>query len=199
MRLKTIHHLEECKLILNTRIMTAKIYAITLHNRPVYVGFTIRSLDERFVEHCKPSNTCNVLARAIKKYGKSAFRIELITEHEDEEFALTVLEPMYIATYGTSVKNGGYNLSDGGEGTIGFKFSKKQRENVSVAQKKRFANKQEVDKVRKGVQSLWQNDEYRKRQSKSHQGKSVSAETRKKLSDKLKAYHQAKKSIKDNP
>ena len=58
------------------------IYKITcLVNQKVYVGQTIKNIEVRFKEHLKDSERFDYpLYRAIKKYGKENFIVELIEE-----------------------------------------------------------------------------------------------------------------------
>ena len=69
--------------------MLGKIYKITNKiNGKVYVGQTTKTLKERFEKHCwgttkKDSYHFNMaIKKAIKKYGKENFTIELIEEVE---------------------------------------------------------------------------------------------------------------------
>ena len=69
--------------------MLGKIYKITNHiNGKIYVGQTTKSLKERFQKHCwgtteNDSYHLNMaIKKAIKKYGKENFTIELIEEVE---------------------------------------------------------------------------------------------------------------------
>lgn len=53
------------------------IYKITnVINDKVYIGQTVRNLEERMAEHFRHDNT--VIDKALKKYGKDAFKIEII-------------------------------------------------------------------------------------------------------------------------
>lgn len=95
--------------------MSGKIYAISLHGRPVYVGFTSQTIEQRFREHCRHAlgKRHSKLYSAMRKYGIEAFTIQLITEHEDEDYALNVLEPLYIAAWGT--QQNAYNMTHGSD------------------------------------------------------------------------------------
>ena len=77
-----------------------------------YIGKTIKSLKERLKRHCK-KNSCVRLYRAIQKYGKSNFSIEILGVFLEE--LLNEAEKAGIIDYGTLSPNG-YNLTTGGEG-----------------------------------------------------------------------------------
>lgn len=98
--------------------MLGKIYKITnLVNGKIYVGQTTKSLNERFQRHCwgtteKDSYHLNMaIKKAIKKYGKSNFTIELIEEVEADK--LDEREVYWILYYDSY--NKGYNCTIGGQ------------------------------------------------------------------------------------
>ena len=69
--------------------MKGKIYKITNKiNGKIYVGQTTKSLNERFQKHCWGTTQNDkyhlnmAIKKAIKKYGKENFAIELIEEVE---------------------------------------------------------------------------------------------------------------------
>ena len=54
------------------------IYKITnLINGKKYIGQTVNSVEKRFNDHSNPNNDC-YLGRAIRKYGKENFKVELV-------------------------------------------------------------------------------------------------------------------------
>jgi group I intron endonuclease len=98
--------------------MLGKIYKITnLVNGKIYVGQTTKSLKERFQRHCwgtteKDSYHLNMaIKKAIKKYGKNNFTIELIEEVETDK--LDEREVYWISYYDSY--NKGYNCTIGGQ------------------------------------------------------------------------------------
>lgn len=85
----------------------------------VYCGITTRRLRERWNSHKKSKYA---LGCAIRKYGADAFSIETIAESWSFD-DLKELEKLLIEQYGTFAP-GGYNLTKGGDGVLGIKFSK---------------------------------------------------------------------------
>lgn len=96
--------------------MIGYIYKITnIENNKIYIGQSKNDIQIRFKRHLydaidspKPLNT--KFARAIRKYGKDAFKLELIEEVNGTAADLTDREYYYINLYNTVVE--GYNSTD---------------------------------------------------------------------------------------
>lgn len=96
--------------------MRGFIYKITNNvNGKVYIGQTIQTVKERFYQHCATKCSDSVLNmaihRAIKKYGKSNFTIEVIEEVDKD--SLNDREKFWIEYYNSY--NNGYNSTIGGQ------------------------------------------------------------------------------------
>lgn len=96
--------------------MRGFIYKITNNvNGKVYIGQTIQTIKERFYQHCSTKCSDSVLNmaihRAIKKYGKSNFTIEVIEEVDKD--SLNDREKFWIEYYNSY--NNGYNSTRGGQ------------------------------------------------------------------------------------
>jgi group I intron endonuclease len=119
------------------------IYLVRRDSKPVYVGYTSRTLDKRWQEHiCISNNPKFPLHHAIKKHGIDSFTIEMLYESEDELHTLNYMEHHYIWLYRTYKSLGGYNVTIGGEGWSKG-LSKKERNDREKARKRawRKANK----------------------------------------------------------
>ena len=99
--------------------MRGFIYKITNKvNGKSYIGQTIQSVKERFYQHC--ATKCSqailnmVIHKAITKYGKSNFTIEVIEEVESAN--LNDRERYWIRYYDSY--NNGYNSTEGGQDGI---------------------------------------------------------------------------------
>ena len=99
--------------------MRGFIYKITNKiNGKSYIGQTIQSVKERFYQHC--ATKCSqailnmVIHKAINKYGKSNFTIEVIEEVESTN--LNDRERYWIRYYDSY--NNGYNSTEGGQNGI---------------------------------------------------------------------------------
>lgn len=96
--------------------MRGFIYKITNNvNGKIYIGQTIQTVKERFYQHCATKCSDSVLNmaihRAIKKYGKSNFTIEVIEEVDKD--SLNDREKFWIEYYNSY--NNGYNSTRGGQ------------------------------------------------------------------------------------
>ena len=99
--------------------MRGFIYKITNKiNGKSYIGQTIQNVKERFYQHC--ATKCSqailnmVIHKAINKYGKSNFTIEVIEEVESAN--LNDRERYWIRYYDSY--NNGYNSTEGGQDGI---------------------------------------------------------------------------------
>ncbi len=92
-----------------------KIYIITnTVNRKKYVGKTITSLSNRLTKHFNDAKTLNThFSRAIRKYGRDKFQIQLLCRCKTNEHA-NYLECYYINRFKTFSR--GYNSTRGGDG-----------------------------------------------------------------------------------
>lgn len=89
------------------------VYKITnIQNNKVYIGQTIRPVEQRFHRHINDAMN-NILdthfARAIRKYGKDSFKIEIIDTATTQE-ELNEKEQYWIRYY--DAINQGYNETD---------------------------------------------------------------------------------------
>ena len=95
--------------------MTGRIYKIVNDiNDKVYVGQTIQTLTQRFQKHCSKSDDLGqtmAIKKAILKYGKEHFRIELVEECDVS--LLNERERYWIDFYDAYEK--GYNCTKGGQ------------------------------------------------------------------------------------
>ena len=99
--------------------MIGFIYKITNNlNNKCYIGQTIQNVKERFYQHCANKTGEKVLNmaihRAILKYGKHNFKLEVIEEVEQE---LLNEREIYWINYYNSYNNG-YNSTIGGQSFI---------------------------------------------------------------------------------
>lgn len=115
-------------------------YKVTnLSNGKVYVGKT-NNIKIRWSAHQSRALNPNdshynyPISCAIRKYGSNNFQFEILTSCITEE-EVNSHESYYITLYRSNInthgKRFGYNLTDGGEGTVGWKPTNETRNKMS--------------------------------------------------------------------
>ena len=192
------------------------IYKIQFPNDKYYIGLTATSLKRRTKQHkqCVKQGDTKYLYNALRKYDMvDTFElIEIDTADTLEE--LCEKEIRYIEEYNSYYMNGkGYNMTYGGEGTNGYKYTEedkqKQSERLkkynednpdakqknSEAQKKHHENnpnagKEHSERLKKYHEN---NPDAGKKHSEAHKKYFENPEKKQKHSERLKKYHE------DNP
>ena len=115
------------------------VYLISFPNKKYYVGITSTSFEERKRNHLSHANTSNLAVHnAIVKYGKKV-KWEVVDQADNWD-DLTDLEIRYIKEYNSYIDDNGYNLTKGGDGTVGYKHSKEDNLRNSKRRTKYFAD-----------------------------------------------------------
>lgn len=164
-------------------------------NGKCYVGKTVTNLRRRWWGHVKSANagSTNYIHNAIRKHGKDAFDILSLEECDDSD--LSSLEMMWIRLLATNKI--GYNLTEGGDGILGFHHSDETRRKISEAAKQRKTNSMQGRKhsaesiVRMKLSQIGKkhSEATRQKMRESHKNrKPISEETRKKLSESHKCH-----------
>lgn len=109
-------------------------------NKIVYIG---QQIGTKSIEEYKGSGL--LLNRAYKKYGESYFKREIIEYCSVDE--LNDKEKLYIKQYNTKFPHG-YNLTDGGDGNKGLKFTKEQKQKISQSKQGQKYPKEHGEKIR---------------------------------------------------
>ena len=144
------------------------IYLLTNKvNSKVYIGVT-NNYTKRMREHSGAYNNY-LISKAIKKHGWESFHSQILLKTEDADYAYKVAEASFIQQYQSNNTEKGYNLTEGGQGTLGYKVSLETRKKMRDKKLGKKLTPEHIEKI-----------------SKSNQGKLFSKETRKKISKKLK-------------
>ena len=140
-------------------------------NGKKYVGQTVQPLKKRMTQH-----KCNdlVVDRAIKKYGAKNFRYGVIKSCASKE-EMDYWEKFFIVALKSKIPYG-YNMTDGGEGTIGIERTPEYRAKLSV----RFSGENNP------FYGKHHKDETRAKISAKKKGTHHTKETRAKMSEKRK-------------
>lgn len=165
------------------------IYVCTnIVNGKEYVGLTIQTLQERKTEHlfqtkygCK-----SYFHRAIRKYGESNFVWAILEDNIDSFELLKDREKFWIKTKNTFAPKG-YNLTLGGQGSLGRKMSEEAKAKIGNSSRGRIDSAETrmkkgaymrgrkhsaeiIEKIRKSNLGRKRTEETRKRISVSHMG-----------------------------
>jgi len=161
-----------------------------------YIGLTKQTPKERFQGHKEhvAKGTKTALYDSMRKYGIEAFSMQIVAElipsldFDD----LKELEKSIIAQENTMVPFG-YNLTAGGDGTVGYKMKPEQLKRNPASEE----TKRKMSLARKG--KVCHTEESKKKISAVHKGKVVSEETLKKMRIAAKARWtpERKKSVSD--
>lgn len=180
-----------------------------------YIGVTSQKPRIRWKAHVSQARRKSHPSRlhnAINKYGEEAFAFEILKEYVSFE-EMIADEIKLIVEYGTLNPNG-YNLTVGGQGTVGYKWNDEGRKNMSernkgkstahattasvlVTKGKPFTedHKQKISKALTGIKRGKMSIEHRLKIGRAFRGKTrnpMSSEAK----DKLSTAH---KKIQSNP
>ena len=157
--------------------------ATNMVNGKQYVGQTVGSLERRKGGHIsKTLNNRDVchFHNAIRKYNIDNFDWEILHDDIFDIKILNQLEIFYIGFYDTF--DSGYNLTLGGEGSVGYKPSDETRKKLSIVRigkdspmygKKHSAEaKRKMSEAQKGRKCT---DETKRKISEAHKGRKFSA------------------------
>ena len=142
------------------------IYMYTFPNGKRYIGKTKRTLAQRQKYNFTGYESCTVLWKAIQKYGVENIEQEVLFEDDMTDERASRLEQISIFLFKTNCNKFsnpkfGYNLTDGGDGLVGWRPDEKRLE-VLKAQMYEFAER------RRGTHP---SEETRKKQSDAKKGK----------------------------
>lgn len=132
------------------------LYKVTNQaNDKSYIGWT-DNLERRWKQHKRPSSESLCLRNAIQKYGLDVFTLEVLETCESDTYA-KLLEIAAIKGFNTKTPNG-YNMTDGGEGTMGRLHSEESKQKMSKWQRgvKKSPRSQEIkQKISKQMKQVW--------------------------------------------
>lgn len=162
--------------------MFGVVYLIlNLINGKRYVGQTTQPLKVRMAQHM--CGNC-VVDRAIQKYGIENFYCGVIKTCASKE-ELDYWEKYFIAALHTK-KPYGYNLTDGGEGTVGYHPTPEMRAKQSAIHKGKPHSPEWCAKIAAALAGKPKSPEHRAKVSATRRGKSLSLEHIAKVSAALK-------------
>ena len=141
-----------------------EVYVLTnCKNGKQYVGRTRKSGDVRWRGHVASARTGSayLLHKAIRKHGAGNFSVATLQRCRTSE-TLNCAERKWVKKLNTLVPNG-YNLTLGGDGVSGFKFSSASKRKMSSSRKRWFESLSPEEKAAYTIK--FQTSEFRGRQS----------------------------------
>lgn len=165
------------------------VYLITNKiNNKRYVGITIKNIEDRFAEHAHPRKKKNksAISEAILKYGKENFStIQIDVASTIEE--LKKKEIYWIKELDTFQNE--YNLTKGGDGMFGCKFTQKTKDKIKLSTTKRMQDPEVRKNLSEKTKIYFKNHPeqriIRSKQQKERAAKGISEETCNKISKAL--------------
>ena len=148
----------------------------------VYIGKTIKTLHIRKNQHINDSKRGSNYRfhKALNKYGVDSFEwiILCIT---DSNSKLNLLEIFYISAYKkiTSL----YNLTDGGQGNLGWNPPEETRNKIGLANSKRIISDETRRKISEAGKGRKHSEETKNKISAIHKGKKLTEESEKKIGE----------------
>lgn len=159
------------------------VYKHTSPNGKVYIGITSKKPEERWLKGRGYKNNA-YFYRAIQKYGWDSFKHEILFDGLTLEQA-NIIEQMQINYYDSTNVKKGYNISIGGGAMTGRKHS--------VEAKAKMSEKAKGRKVWCEGKKL--SEEHRRHLSESHKGMKQSEETIRKRALAMRGHKVNKKAI----
>ena len=170
------------------------IYKTTnLINGKIYIGLSTRLVEKSTFYY----GSGWYLKNAIKSYGKTNFKKEILEDCIDDEKLLCEREIYWISYYNSTDPNIGYNVRKGGELT-GRGFSDHPGKDAIIKRITKAVTERWQDpeikkslsaKISESVKKRWQDPEYRAKQKEASDNRDyrdVSEETRAKIANTIK-------------
>ncbi len=112
-------------------------------NEKVYIGKTIKNGLSRFKEHVYNAITYQEpykFYRAIRKYGKENFELIILLNSENDE-VLKKMEIFFIVKYKSMEDGFGYNMTEGGDGSVGYRHTEETKKKIGKLGKGKLVGK----------------------------------------------------------
>ena len=161
--------------------------ATNIINNKSYIGQTTRSLEKRMEAHIYSSKSGKTpFMKSMRKYGPENYKWTILCRCSSKEM-LNTMEYFYITHYKTHIDDGGYNLTWGGEGTVGHKHTDESKEKMCLAKVGKNTNTPESRRINSEKHlGIVRSEETRKKMSDAQIGKKHSQETKDKISKAIK-------------
>lgn len=144
------------------------VYRLTSPSNKVYIGITSQQINRRW-QNGTGYRKCPAIKKAINKYGWDNIRKEVLYTGLSEKDA-KLLEKELIKKHKSNDKRYGYNLTDGGDGTLGRRFTEDQKRALSEKHKGKIISEEQRQKLREANLDKHHSDETKAKMSLVHRG-----------------------------
>jgi group I intron endonuclease len=144
-----------------------------------YIGQS-SNIYKRLLEHIGKHRANTYLHRALATYGPEAFSYAILLEGNNSKSDIREEEKRLIAARG-SLAPMGYNLTEGGEGTIGYRHTELTKERLRQQRLGKALSLEHKRNISKASLGKVITEECRKKISKANTGRLTSSATREKL------------------
>lgn len=171
--------------------MEERCYTVYIHifpNNKKYIGITKQKPEKRWKNGLGYDAHQKIMKRAIQKYDWENIKHEILYKNLSKNEACNK-EIELIALYDSTNKQKGYNVSKGGEGTIGVKpteESKLKNRIAHLGKKASLETKQKISNSNLGKHSKKRNDEQKRKISEATRKAMQNPELKIKLSELAK-------------
>jgi len=162
----------------------AILYRLTFHHGKVYIGITRQTLEQRVRRHVAYARQGRhfAISCAIRKHGEDSFRSEVMAFGSWSEMLNAEIDA--IAEHrlrGISC----YNMTDGGEGSLGVVPSAEKRQRISASLSGRSLSAEHRQRVGESQRGKTIPEHVKDKMSAAAKGRVISVEQRQAVSAKL--------------
>lgn len=161
------------------------IYLVRLNGEPKYIGYTKRTIQQRWNQHCYDAKvgSTTLLHEAIRVNPIESFSVEILHTGDDPDYVLSTMEPKLIKEWKTHHNNGGFNMNNGGKGCAEVcELTKRKMSLAKRGKQKSDETRKRMSNAKRGSKVL-RTKEHNERIALSTKGRIVSEETRKRMSE----------------
>jgi len=170
------------------------IYKVTNKiNGKCYIGKTVKKyLSSRRSGHIYEMKKGSkfYFHNSLRKYGKENFEWEILYECTDHDILKE--KELYYIKYFNTFKPNGYNLTKGGDGNFGYKYSEESKKKMSESHKGNRHSEETKMKISEGNKGRVPTKATREKISKKLTGVKFSDERKNNISKALKKYYKMK-------
>ena len=163
------------------------VYKHTFPNNKIYIGITQQQPEKRWKKGLGYDSHQKIMKRAIKKYGWDNIKHEILFQNLSKDEACKK-EIDLIAFYDSTNKEKGYNISQGGEGTIGVKPSEASKQKNRIAHLGKKASLETRKKISESNKGHCVNEETKRKIGNANRGRVKNEETIQKWKESHKGY-----------